>query len=327
MRVTQNQMTRLYLRNSNTALTNMNNLNNRILTQRKFTRASQDSVSASKAMIIRRNLQKNEMYSTNLDTAEGIYSTAEKALLSISSISTTISDSIIEGANGTNGPDEKKIVANQIRNLAKEMLSQINSEYADRKLFGGTNNASTPFVYDEATKTLTFNGVDINSSSLSDFPKTKEISLDIGLGLQFDADGNVDKQTVMNIALNGAEILGYGTDADGDPKNLISIAFKAADALEAGESGKALNLLEKLNASKSKLMNSITNLGNQQQSVDYARSRLENDEYSLKVAQQTVEGIDLTEEITNYKVAQMAYNATLSMGSNLIPLSIFDYIK
>lgn len=327
MRVTQNQMTRLYLRNSNTALTNMNNLNNRILTQRKFTRASQDSVSASKAMIIRRNLQKNEMYSTNLDTAEGIYSTAEKALLSISSISTTISDSIIEGANGTNGPDEKKIVANQIRNLAKEMLSQINSEYADRKLFGGTNNASTPFVYDEATKTLTFNGVDINSSSLSDFPKTKEISLDIGLGVQFDADGNVDKQTVMNIALNGAEILGYGTDADGDPKNLISIAFKAADALEAGESGKALNLLEKLNASKSKLMNSITNLGNQQQSVEYARSRLENDEYSLKVAQQTVEGIDLTEEITNYKVAQMAYNATLSMGSNLIPLSIFDYIK
>lgn len=327
MRVTQNQMTRLYLRNSNTALTNMNNLNNRILTQRKFTRASQDSVSASKAMIIRRNLQKNEMYSTNLDTAEGIYSTAEKALLSISSISTTISDSIIEGANGTNGPDEKKIVANQIRNLAKEMLSQINSEYADRKLFGGTNNASTPFVYDETTKTLTFNGVDINSSSLSDFPKTKEISLDIGLGLQFDADGNVDKQTVMNIALNGAEILGYGTDADGDPKNLISIAFKAADALEAGESGKALNLLEKLNASKSKLMNSITNLGNQQQSVEYARSRLENDEYSLKVAQQTVEGIDLTEEITNYKVAQMAYNATLSMGSNLIPLSIFDYIK
>jgi len=327
MRVTQNQMTRLYLRNSNTALTNMNNLNNRILTQRKFTRASQDSVSASKAMIIRRNLQKNEMYSTNLDTAEGIYSTAEKALLSISSISTTISDSIIEGANGTNGPDEKKIVANQIRNLAKEMLSQINSEYANRKLFGGTNNSTTPFVYDEATKTLTFNGVDINSSSLSDFPKTKEISLDIGLGVQFDADGNVDKQTVMNIALNGAEILGYGTDADGDPKNLISIAFKAADALEAGESGKALSLLEKLNASKSKLMNSITNLGNQQQSVEYARSRLENDEYSLKVAQQTVEGIDLTEEITNYKVAQMAYNATLSMGSNLIPLSIFDYIK
>lgn len=327
MRVTQNQMTRLYLKNSNTALNNMNNLNNRILTQRKFVRASQDSVSAAKAMIIRRNLEKNDMYKTNLDTAEGIFSTAEKSLLSISNISTTISDSIIQGANGTQGEDEKKIIANQIRNMAKEMLTQINSEYADRKLFGGTNNSTSPFVYDENTKTLTFNGVDINSANLSDFPKSKEISLDIGLGLQFDASGNVDKQTVMNIALNGAEILGYGTDADGDPKNLISIAYKAADALEAGESGKALNLLEKLNASKSKLMNSITNLGNQQQSVTYARERIKNDEYSLKASQQTVEGVNLTEEITNYKVAQMAYNATLSMGTNLIPLSIFDYMK
>lgn len=327
MRVTQNQMTRMYLKNSNSALNNMNKINNRVLTQRKFTRASEDSVGAAKALIIRRNLEKNEMYSDNIATAEGIFSTAEKSLLSISSISTTITDSIIQGATGTNGEDGKKIIANQIRNMAKEMTTQINSEYADRKLFGGSNNASVPFVYDQATKMLTYNGVDINSASLSDFPKSAEISLDVGFGLQFDAAGNVDKQTVMNIALNGADILGYGTDADGDPKNLIALAYKAADALDAGNSGEALGILEKLNASKSNLMNSITDLGNQQQSVDYAKSRIENDEFSLKTAQQRVEGVDLTEEISNLKVAEMAYNATLSMGTKLIPLSIFDYMK
>lgn len=327
MRVTQNQMTRMYLRNSNSALNNMNKINNRVLTQRKFTRASEDSVGAAKALIIRRNLEKNEMYSDNIATAEGIFSTAEKALLSISGVSTTIADSIIQGATGTNGQDGKKIVANQIRNMAKEMTAQINTEYADRKLFGGSNNASTPFVYDQATKALTYNGVDINSANLSDFPKSAEISLDVGLGLQFDADGNVDKQTVMNIALNGADILGYGTDADGDPKNLIALAYKAADALDAGDSGEALGILEKLNASKSKFMNSITDIGNQQQSVDYAKARVENDDFSLKTAQQNVEGVDLTEEITNLKTAEMAYNATLSMGSKLIPLSIFDYMN
>ena len=327
MRVTQNQMTRMYLKNSNSALNNMNKINNRVLTQRKFTRASEDSVGAAKALIIRRNLEKNEMYSDNIATAEGIFSTAEKSLLSISSVSTTISDSIIQGANGTNGQDGKKIVANQIRNMAKEMTTQINTEYADRKLFGGSNNSSVPFAYDQATKTLTYNGVDINSANLSDFPKSAEISLDVGLGLQFDADGNVDKQTVMNIALNGADILGYGTDADGDPKNLIALAYKAADALDAGDSGEALGILEKLNASKSKFMNSITDLGNQQQSIDYAKARVENDDFSLKSAQQSVEGVDLTEEISNLKTAEMAYNATLSMGSKLIPLSIFDYMN
>ena len=41
MRVTQNQMTRLYLRNSNTALTNREQFEQSYSHQRKFTRASQ----------------------------------------------------------------------------------------------------------------------------------------------------------------------------------------------------------------------------------------------------------------------------------------------
>ncbi len=327
MRVTQSQLTRQYLKNSNSALSNMNAINNRVLTQRKFTRASQDSVSASKALVIRRNLKKCEMYSTNITTAEGILSTAEQSLLSISNISTTITDSIIQGTNGTQGADDTRIIAEQIRNMAKEMTTQINTEFADRNLFGGTNNSSTPFVYNSETKTLTYNGVDIYSNNLSDFPETREISLDVGLGMRFDADGNVDKQTVMNISLNGAEILGYGTDADGDPKNIIALAYSAADAIETGDVGKANALLDKINGSKADLMINITSIGNLEQSLEYAKSRVENDDFNLKTSQQAVEGVDLAEEITNYKVAEMAYNATLSMGSNLIPTSIFDYIK
>ena len=133
--ITQNQMTRQYLNNTNSALTNMNEINNKILSQRKFTRASQDSVGAAKALIIRRNLEKTEMYKSNLDTADTIFSAAEKSLLSISNSSTTLTDSIVQGVNGTQGDDERKILAEQIRNIAKEMISQINTEYADRNNF------------------------------------------------------------------------------------------------------------------------------------------------------------------------------------------------
>ncbi len=327
MRVTQNQLTRQYLQNSNASLNNMNKINSRVLSQRKFLRASEDSVAASKALIIRRGLSKNEIYNTNLDTANGIYEAGEKALTTISSISTTVTDSITQGTNGTQSDDERKIIAAQIRNLAKEMISQINVDYADRKLFGGTNNTTTPYAYDDVTKTLTYNGVDITSSDLSDFPQTKDIYIDVGLGIKFDAAGNVDKQTAMNISLNGAKYLGFGTDTDGDSKNIIALAYDAANAIEANDTGKANSLLGKIVSAKSNLMVGITNIGNLQQSVDINKSRVEDSTFSLKTAQQATEGIDLTEEITNYKVAQMAYNATLSMGSNLIPKSIFDYMR
>lgn len=326
MRVTQNNITRQYMHNNNAALDNMNKINTKILSQRKFMRASEDPVSAAKALVIRRSLANNDIYKANLDTADGIYSSAEKSLLSISSVSTTVTDSIIQGANGSQGPDEKKIVAGQIRNMAKEMMTQINSEYAGRKLFGGTNNSTIPYVYDEATKVLTYNGTDITTNDINLYPQNKEISVDVGFGMKFDAAGNVDKQSVMNIALSGAEVLGYGTDADGDPKNLIALAYRAADALDANDSDKAMAILEKINDSKSNLMASITNLGNQQQTVDYARDRVQNDVLSLKVAQNETEGINLAEEITNFKTAEMAYNATLSMGGKVIPKSIFDFI-
>ena len=70
--------------------------------------------------------------------------------------------------------------------------------------------------------------MDINTNDITLFPKTKSIYLDVGLGMQFDASGNVDEQTVMDISLNGAEVLGYGTDADGDPNNIIALAYKTA---------------------------------------------------------------------------------------------------
>ena len=328
MRVTQNQMTRQYLNRSNTALTNMNKSNERVLTQRKFLRASEDSVGASKALIIRRNLAKTEIYKDNLDTAEGIFETAETALISLSDISTTITDSVLNAVNGTNGEEERKILASQIRNSANEMVRQMNSEFADRKLFGNTNNDTPPFAYDEANGVLTFNGVDINSVNMSDFPNTESgVYVDVGLGVQYMPDGNVDKQTVIDIALNGAEATGFGVDADGDPKNLIALAFEAADAIENGDMAKSREYVNKINSAKSELMVEITNLGNKQQSVDYSRQRVESDEYSLKVAQQDVEGVDVAEEIINFKVAEMAYNATLSMGAKVIPPSIFDFIR
>lgn len=328
MRVTQSMMTRQYLGSSNSALNNMNKAHNKVLTQRKFLRGSEDAVSASKALIIRRNMEKDDMYKANLETAEGIFSTAEKSLLTISKISTTVADSLLNGANGTNGQSELDILAKQIRNSANEMVRNMNAEFADRRLFGGTNNTTSAFAYDDATNTLTFNGVDINSENMSDFPNTESgVFTDVGLGISFLPDGNVDRQTVMDISLNGAKILGHGVDADGDPKNIISLSFEAARALEAGDSVKARGLVDKINASKSNMMVGITDLGNRQQAVDYSKERVENDKFSLTSAQQQTEGIDAALEITNYKVAEMAYNATLSMGSKIIPNSIFDFIR
>ena len=116
-----------------------------------------------------------------------------------------------------------------------EVITQANTDFADRRVFGGTNNETLPFEYNASTKSMTFNGHDIDENDITLFPQTADINVDVGLGIKFDASGNVDKQTVMNLAINGAEVFGHGVDADGDSKNLIKLAFQAANAIDSND--------------------------------------------------------------------------------------------
>ena len=129
---------------------------------------------------------------------------------------------------------------------------------------------------------MTFNGHDIDENDITLFPQTADINVDVGLGIKFDATGNVDKQTVMNLAINGAEVFGHGTDGDGDSKNLIKLAFEAADALEANDITKATRLITKVNDARATLMVGITNIGNTQQSVEYNKARAQDQSFNLK---------------------------------------------
>ena len=164
VRVTQNAISRQYKNNMNSTLGQMNSINNKILTQRKFLRASENSVGAAKAISIRKNLANIETYSSNLDTAASIFTSAESGLKQISSRISDVTDSLISGVNGDKGQTEREIIANEIENVAKDMLKTLNADYADRKLFGGTNNSSQAFEYDSKTGKVLFNGTDINSN-------------------------------------------------------------------------------------------------------------------------------------------------------------------
>lgn len=330
MRVTQSMMTRQYMKNLNTNMNEMNKINNRILSKRKFSKASEDPVNAAKALNVRRNLEKLNTYERNLKTADSILSASETIIMSLSSLTQNVKESTLEAVNGTNSQDEVDIIANQLFNFADEMVKQLNTEFAGRQLFGGTNNTEPPFkIEDEGgEKVLYFNGVKINDAAdLSDIPHTKDIYVDVGLGIQLGADGEVDPQTALKLSLNGAEATGYGVDDDGDPKNVVSLTLSIVNSLRAGDKDRALALSSKLDEANSALLISIADIGNRSEYIEFNLERVNSNRFNLLSEQNDAESIDMAAELINYEVLQLAYNATLQMGATLIPPSIFDYIR
>ncbi len=370
MRITQNGMKKQYLRNSNSALERMSKINNRILTERKFMRASEDSTAAANAMIIRKSLSNLDMYEANIKNVQALYSSAESHIMTISEKASNVTTQLIYGVNGDKSDTERSIIARELENFAEQMKTELNDMYSDRQIFGGTNNSSVPITYDEATRTVSYNGVPVNAmlteetdaagntickfngNTITDpdkikegkvrnynmFPNSDPIYVDVGIGIKYeyekDANGNeimdtakVNPDTAINVALNACEMTGSGVDEDGDSRNIIQLTFDAAEALRNGDKETCWRLLDKIYAAQEEVLIGLTNFGAKSESLDFHLDKVETDRYNLQVQQKEIEAADLTQEITDYKSAQAAYNATLQMGSSVLPSSIFDFIR
>lgn len=396
MRITQNGMKRQYLRNSNSALERMNSINNRILTERKFMRASDDSTAAANAMIIRKSLSNLDMYEDNLKKVQALYNSAESHLSTLTStVSKTITQ-VIYGINGDKSQTERNIIAGELEQFAEQMRTELNEVYADRRIFGGTNNNDVSFTFDTATRQVSYNGVpvsaeiiekddgsggktysfgfkdgvvspitydddenaviptpklpaDVSATLTADqitdyeegrlksydlYPGSQPIYVDVGIGIKYDFDdpndlttAKVNPDTAMNITLNGVDMTGCGTDQDGDSLNVIQLAYDAAEAMRNGDVKTCNRLIDKLHNAEEEVLISITEFGAKSESINFHLTKIDNDRYNLQVQQKDIEAADLTKEITDFKSAQAAYNATLQMGSSVIPNSIFDFIR
>ena len=162
--------------------------------------------------------------------------------------------------------------------------------------------------------------------------------LDLGLGLQEDEQDNLINGTAFDSALPGISVLGYGMDADGDPKNVAMILKKLGNIMERcdSKSGNWANDTDKADAERlpNKLQNSVAELSNQHTSIDTKGKFLQSNQTRLKdqadVLQEeryNIENIDPADAISELLYNYSCYNAALKIGTQLLTQSLIDYMN
>ncbi len=500
MRVTTKAYTNNFLKNNNTLLGSLLKSESKILTQRKYNRASEDSVSAAKAAHVRKSLANLDIYDENCQTAKDLFYAAESVLYDIANKTFLNVNQKVVSVQDTMNQTELDIIAQEITELADHMVQDMNSDFAERQMFGSTSNDKTPFTvyscvkvfdkdgneisvlgnqpdtaetvgdgsavtaffmnddefydaqgnvidpaavteetplydkegtlypvtadgqgnvtdasgntvkcykhtasfydakgnviedfdnydgevyYDSADikaadtvkftvngtfdkngapldRIVCYNDVPINlegedllkavdggkivyydeQGNLADtrtvqvklepgtagnadaFPGTKPIYVDIGLGINYSKL----ESTALDMSLNGAEITGCGVDDEGDSLNLMQLIYDTAAALREGDRASVNRYIDKINDANTKVLNAITDLGIKQNNMDYYIEKNSVYRINLQEKQNDLEGCDIEAEISNFKTINAAYNAALSMGSNILPKSLFDFI-
>lgn len=330
MRVTNNIQNRMYLKNTNTNLESMLKSMNRMITNKAYTRVSQDSINASKAMTTRRQLANLEMYEDNLKTADELFRSAETNLYDINKrYISTVLPKLEQAVNSTYTADERAAIALELEEVANHYMDIMNSDFAERQMFGGTSNGATPFTtkVENGRTVVYYNDDPVDGfDDPNSFNGSGPIFVDIGLGIKYYDDYTVDAQTAMDISLNGAEMIGCGIDDQGYSKNMIQLVYDAVAACKNNEPDKINALIDKVAAANGIVLSSITVLGSKYSSVEFHLDKNADYEYSLLERQNDVEGVDFNEELTNYESLDASYQAALKLSSKVLPRSIFDFV-
>lgn len=160
--------------------------------------------------------------------------------------------------------------------------------------------------------------------------------VDIGLGFQEDENGNLIESSGFNVALNGLTFLGYGKDADGDPKNIYSLVQemrKIADSVpveglwptDTYEQFRGLVL--KLEDASSEFKTQFIDHTASTTKLENNAKLLENNHDTLQLQYSELEDVDMADAITSFLWASYCYNAALKMGNSVLSESLMDYLS
>ena len=178
-------------------------------------------------------------------------------------------------------------------------------------------------------------------TAVSDAEKLKYLMnekqfVDIGLGFQENENGQLIESSAYNAALNGLTFIGYGLDADGDPKNIYSLVQKMKEISSRVKDGEKWTdedydefdgLVKKLERASSEFKTEFTNMSAGTQKLENNVELLEDNFYNLQEQYADIEDVDMADALTSFVWAQYCYNAALKVGNSVLSESLMDYLK
>lgn len=167
MRITHAMISAQYVRQLNKALNNLNDATTQATDYRNFNKASDDPFAASRAYRLRNEYQQNQDYQSSLSDASSQLETAQSSMMSINKMMQEVSSGdCLQAINGTMSPDDRSIIATKLRKVQDEIVSELNTQFADKYVFGGANTDDPPFSVDD-NGNLLYHGIDVNTGAIA----------------------------------------------------------------------------------------------------------------------------------------------------------------
>ena len=308
MRVTNKMLTSSLLTNVNNNLNQLQKYENQLSSKVKVDKISDDPVAAAKILKAKSELKSQEQYSTNMEYASGWLRSVDDALASVDDVLLRAREIAVRGSNGATSLESSKALGEEVNSIIGELVHIANTDYNGSYLFAGGESDIIPFTMEADVVKFNFN---IDPASLK---KTLSQEIEISKG--------------VNIDLSAGQMT-FHKNSDGNPE--INSAFitlgQLRKSLMDGEQIEAGNLIGKIDSLIDNVISERAVVGAKSNRIEQAKDRAESFNASINTLISILEDTDYAEASALYKTQQAVYEASLTVGANIIQPSLLDFLR
>ena len=300
MRVTNRGMVNTYMNGMQSNLSRMEKLNNQMNTQKVINKVSDDPYNATKIMSMKTEIQDIERFNYNCDEILGWLENTDDSLNKVGTMATEIK-TLLTSINDTYSQNEVNAVKKDVVEKVKELAESLNGAYAGKFMFSGSKLDEKPInVIENADGTVK---LEINPNIDNGNLKTE-----ISNGMSIDYN------------LTVGEVLGAnGLDTINE---IIDVLNK-----QPFDVNEVITVKNKLDDFQQNVLDCRSTMGSKAKSVESIKSNNEANIQTATEVMSKIQDCDFAEKYVELMTAQLAYNASIQVGSNLFQSTILDFIK
>ncbi|WP_067473342.1 flagellin N-terminal helical domain-containing protein [Actinomadura hibisca] len=276
-----------------------NNLGQLAETQQRMSSGKMISVPSdsptgtASALQLRGDVRVQQQYQRNVDDALGWLGTIDTALSSATTQLNGARDLVLQGiSSGTGGSaDAREALATEIDNIRSSLIGVANTSYLGRPVFGGTTGKAT--AYDAAGA--------------------------------YTGDGGAVVRSVgdnTKIPVNGDAAATFGTGTG----QLFTVLSDIAKHLREDPSALTADLA-RLDTASERVRTQAADVGARQNRVTQSESTVTDRLLTLKGQLSNIEDIDLPQTVTDLKLQETAYQASLAATARVVQPSLMDFLR
>lgn len=301
MRITNATMTNSYLKDVQNNLQTIDKLNTQLNSGKNVNKVSDSPYEAIKILNMQNEINDVEKYNYNCDEISGWINTTDDALGKVGNITSEIKV-LLTSISGAYGEDEVNAIKSEVNEKVKQIGEALNTTYAGRFIFGGSNTDEAPFeIFENIDGTVELR---LNASANED-----KLKVDISDGI------TVDYNLTANQVTNG----GDGIKAINDV--LVALSKNPIDQAEIQ------GLMDDMEDYMNHTLNTRSAIGAKSNTVENVKSSNEENILKLTSAYSSMQDVEYAEKYIELKSAEMIYNSCMQVGAKLMQPTLLDYMR